>query len=95
MPGGLLQIASSGIQDFYLTRNPEITFFKKIYRRHTNFSIETKEINIDQIVNYGDSFFVNLPKHGDLIYRSYIKVEIPSVKLDDSYINNAEYSHDS
>ena len=63
MPGGLLQIASSGIQDFYLTRNPEITFFKKIYRRHTNFSIETKEINIDQIVNYGDSFFINLPKY--------------------------------
>ena len=93
MPGGLLQIASSGIQDFYLTRNPEITFFKKIYRRHTNFSIETKEINIDQIVNYGDSFFVNLPKHGDLIYRSYIKVEIPSAKLDDSYINNTEYTN--
>ena len=41
MPGGLLQIASSGIQDIYLTKNPEITFFKKIYRRHTNFSIES------------------------------------------------------
>ena len=91
MPGGLLQIASSGIQDIYLTKNPEITFFKKIYRRHTNFSIETKEINIDQIVNYGDSFFINIPKNGDLIYRSYVKVELPSLKFDDSYINNEEY----
>jgi len=93
MPGGLLQIASSGIQDIYLTKNPEITFFKKIYRRHTNFSIETKEINIDQIVNYGDSFFINIPKNGDLIYRSYVKVELPSLKFDDSYINNEEYKN--
>ena len=57
MPGGLLQIASSGIQDFYLTNKPEITFFKKIYRRHTNFSIQTNEISIDQEVNYGEMFF--------------------------------------
>ena len=48
MPGGLLQIASSGIQDIYLTKTPEITFFKKVYRRHTNFSSETIEINIEQ-----------------------------------------------
>ena len=91
MPGGLLQIASSGIQDFYLTNKPEITFFKKIYRRHTNFSIQTHEITLDQEVNYGDIFFLNLPKHGDLIYRSFFKVEIPMLNLDDSYIIDKEY----
>lgn len=91
MPGGLLQIASSGIQDFYLTNKPEITFFKKIYRRHTNFSIQTNEISIDQEVNYGEMFFLNIPKFGDLIYRSFFKVELPVLKLDDSYITNTEY----
>ena len=91
MPGGLLQIASSGIQDFYLTNKPEITFFKKIYRRHTNFSIQTNEISIDQQVNYGEMFFLNIPKFGDLIYRSFFKVELPVLKLDDSYITDTEY----
>lgn len=91
MPGGLLQIASSGIQDIYLTKTPEITFFKKVYRRHTNFSSETIEINIDQFPNYGDEFFINIPNFGDLVYRSFFKVEIPLLNFDDSYIESIEY----
>ena len=93
MPGGLLQIASSGIQDIYLTKTPEITFFKKVYRRHTNFSSETIEINIEQFPNYGDEFFINIPKFGDLVYRSFFKVEIPLLNFDDSYIKNIEYQN--
>lgn len=91
MPGGLLQIASSGIQDVYLTKNPEITFFKKIYRRHTNFSLETIEINIDQTINYGDNFFITIPKFGDLLYRTHFKVELPKLNFDDSYITDSKY----
>jgi hypothetical protein len=44
MAGGLIQLVTSGKQDTALTYNPEITFFKKVYRRHTNFSLELKEI---------------------------------------------------
>ena len=40
MTGGLLQIVTSGKQDIYLTINPEITFFKKVYRRYINFALE-------------------------------------------------------
>ena len=43
MSGGLLQLVVYGEQDIYLTGNPEITFFKVVYRRHTNFSIESIE----------------------------------------------------
>ena len=43
MGGGLLQLVAYGAQDVYLTGNPQITFFKVVYRRHTNFSIETIE----------------------------------------------------
>jgi hypothetical protein len=91
MPGGLLQIASSGIQDVYLTKNPEITFFKKIYRRPTNFSTEFHKINIDESVKYGDDLFINIPKYGDLLHKSFIKVELPKVILNDSYIKNKEF----
>ena len=41
MGGGLMQLVAYGAQDIYLTGNPQITFFKVVYRRHTNFSIES------------------------------------------------------
>ena len=40
MPGGIIQLAVYGGQDYYLTSNPQISFFKSVYRRHTNFSME-------------------------------------------------------
>ena len=47
MGGGLIQLSAFGAQDIYLTGNPQFTFFKTVYRRHTNFAIET----IEQIYN--------------------------------------------
>ena len=43
MGGGLMQLVAYGAQDIYLTGNPQITFFKVVYRRHTNFSMESIE----------------------------------------------------
>ena len=42
-----MQLVAYGAQDIYLTGNPQITFFKVVYRRHTNFSMEC----IDQTLN--------------------------------------------
>ena len=41
-----MQLVAYGAQDIYLTGNPQITFFKVVYRRHTNFSMETIKQNI-------------------------------------------------
>ena len=41
MGGGLMQLAAIGPQDIFLTGNPQITYFKAVYKRHTNFAIET------------------------------------------------------
>ena len=43
MSGGLMQLVAYGAQDIYLTGNPQITFFKVVYRRHTNFALEAIE----------------------------------------------------
>lgn len=91
MPGGLLQIASSGIQDTYLTKNPEITFFKKNFKRHTKFSCETIEINLEGTPEYGNDFFIVIPKRGDLIHRCFFEIDIPKLNLDDSHISNNTY----
>ena len=47
MGGGLIQLVSKGAQDVYLTGNPQVTFFKVVYRRYTNFSMECIPQTID------------------------------------------------
>ena len=49
--GGLMQLVAYGAQDVYLTGNPQITFFKVVYRRHTNFSTEAIEQTINGTVD--------------------------------------------
>ena len=43
MGGGLIQLLAKGKSDIYITGNPQFSFFKSVYRRHTNFSIESIE----------------------------------------------------
>ena len=91
MAGGLIQLVTSGKQDVALTYNPEITFFKKVYRRHTNFSLEMKEIYTDQQANYGDTISFTL-SNADLIHRCFIQIEIPSLIFYDNNIINNNYN---
>ena len=42
---GLLELVAHGIQDIYLIGNPQITFFKTVYKRHTNFSMEAYQLS--------------------------------------------------
>ena len=91
MPGGLLQLASAGIQDKYLTHLPQITFFKSVYRRHTMFALEMREVPFDINPEYEDTASVTLPASGDLVYRIYLSVDIPSVSFTDNVITNNSY----
>ena len=75
MGGGLMQLVAYGAQDIYLTGNPQITFFKVVYRRHTNFSMES----IEQTWN-GTSDGANgrctatISRNGDLVHRMYLEI---------------------
>ena len=53
MPGGILQLNNYGAEDILLTGNPQMTFFKTLYKRHSNFAIETKEQIFSGGVNFG------------------------------------------
>ena len=90
MSGGLIQLVTSGQQDVKLTYNPEITFFKKVYRRHTIFALEIKEIYTEQQPNYGDKVSFNL-NEGDLIYRCFVQVELPQLFFNDTIIKSTNY----
>ena len=53
MGGGLMQLVAYGAQDIYLTGNPQITFFKVVYRRHTNFAMKSIKQYFDGNANFG------------------------------------------
>tara|TARA_B100000575_G_scaffold294573_1_gene311644 strand:+ start:5180 stop:6643 length:1464 start_codon:yes stop_codon:yes gene_type:complete len=79
MGGGLMQLVAYGSQDIYLTGNPQITFFKIVYRRHTNFSIESIEQTFNQTADFGNLVSSTISRNGDLLYKMYVQVKIPSV----------------
>ena len=74
MGGGLLQLVAYGAQDVYLTGNPQITFFKVVYRRHTNFAIESIEQTFNGNPGYGNRVTCQISRNGDLIHRMYLAV---------------------
>lgn len=77
MTGALIQLAATGIQDNYLTGNPDITYFKVVYRRHTNFAIESIRQNFSGNVELGDTVTCTLGRHGDMINHIVLYIELP------------------
>lgn len=79
--GGLLQLVSTGRQDVYLSGNPQTTFFKQVYRRYTNFAIETQRVPFDTAVEFGKLITTTIPRNGDLIGQMYLEIELPEMTL--------------
>ena len=71
MAGGLMQLVAYGAQDVYFTGNPQITFFKVVYRRHTNFSMECIEQPLNGNSRFGCRHNVTITRNGDLITKIY------------------------
>ncbi len=88
MGGGLLQLVAYGAQDVYLTGNPQITFFKVAYRRHTNFALEAIEQTFNGNPTFGSRVTCQISRNGDLINRMYLQVKVPDLKDASSYYFN-------
>ena len=76
-----MQLVAYGAQDVYLTGNPQITFFKVVYRRHTNFAMESIENPFNGSPGFGRKVTCTIQRNGDLIYRIYLQATLPSVSL--------------
>ena len=79
MGGGLMQLVAYGAQDIYLTGNPQITFFKVVYRRHTNFSVEAIEQTFNGTTSFGQTVTATISRNGDLVTNMYLEVELPAL----------------
>jgi hypothetical protein len=90
MPGGLIQLVAHGAQDAYLTGNPQITFWKGLYKRHTNFAMEAFRINFNGQPSWGTKQTAIIGRHADLLYSTYVEVQLPYYGTDGNafYWNN-------
>ena len=79
MTAGLIQLVAYGAEDVYLTKNPQITFFKIVYRRHTNFTIEAIPQYFSTNPNFGVKSSCLLSKNGDLIHKIYVVIDLPQI----------------
>lgn len=78
MGGGLLQLVAYGAQDAYLSGNPQITFWKGLYKRHTNFAMEPFRINFNGQPNWGTKQTAIVGRHADLLFSTYVEVQLPA-----------------
>ena len=96
MGGGLMQLVAYGAQDIYLTGNPQITFFKVVYRRHTNFSMECIEQTFNGSVAAGASTVTaTISRNGDLISNMHLDVLIASEACGASSHTYANYTNNT
>ena len=77
--GSLTQLAALGSQDQYLSVAGEITFFKGVYRRHTNFAKESVFMAFNQTPNWGQQTTCVISRTGDLLSKVWLNVKIPAL----------------
>ena len=81
MGGGLLQLVAYGAQDAYITGNPHITFWKVLFKRHTNFAVEAFRVNFTGMPTYGQRVVAIVNRNADLIWKTYVEVTLPTTDL--------------
>jgi hypothetical protein len=81
MTAGILDLVAKGFEDIYLTQNPNITFFKTIYRRHTNFSIGEQDLHFTNSLDFDKEGYCRIEHYGDLLFRLYLVVRLPKIDL--------------
>ena len=86
MGGGLVQLAAYGSQDVYLTTNPQITYFKTVYKRYTNFSMESIYQLIEGNPTFGGNITITVSRNGDLLGNVMLQLSLfdPSTYINDS-----------
>ena len=90
MGGGLMQLVAYGAQDVYLTGNPQITFWKVTYRRHTNFAMESIEQTFNGQADFGRRVTCTISRNGDLAYRTYLQVTLPEINQQMANTNQSD-----
>ena len=78
---GELILASASDYNLYLTNKPEITFFKSVFKRHTNFATETIQVHFNNKPDFGKVFTAIIPNDASMISNLSLYIELPSINI--------------
>lgn len=87
---GLLDLVAHGVQDIYLIGNPQITFFKTVYKRHTNFSMESIQADIIGTIDFGRKVTIPIPRKGDLVHSIIVEVDLPTLTTQSTFVGSSD-----
>ena len=77
-----MQLIAYGAQDVFLTGDPQITFWKGVYRRHTHFAIESIGLGFIGTTDFGESASCVIPRNADLLSAMHLQIELPAVSTE-------------
>jgi len=76
---GLLELVAHGVQDAYLIGNPQISFFRKVHKRHTNFVMQSMSGTFEGTQDFGQRLVCKVPRNGDLLHSVLIEIDLPQL----------------
>lgn len=89
--GTLIELIARGKQDTYLIGNPQFSYFKSVYRRCTNFSIEPIRQIFTESPDFGKRVTCIIDKKADLLSDILLEIELPALKTYVSWVNGIGY----
>ena len=91
MGGGLIQLVAFGSQDAFLTSNPQITYFKSVFRRYSPFAVESLAQTFNGTVGFGNEISCTISRNGDLINKMYLEIDLPALTAG-NYVDGVGHS---
>ncbi len=93
MSGGILQLVAYGAQDLYITGQPQITFFKTVYRRHTMFSMESIQQTFNGTTGFANRVTSTISRNGDLLHKLWVVATVTATKAGTGYGSKLNLGH--
>jgi hypothetical protein len=91
MPPSILQLQSVGIQDIYLTKDPQINIFKYVYYRYVNFATDIVRLTLTDVATFNKRCSCVIPKRGHLLSKLYLHIKLPPLeKTSGTYLSWVE-----
>ena len=85
--GALIELISRGKQDIPLIGNPQLSFFKTVYHRYTNFTMEPIRNVFNETPDFGRKSTCYIDRKGDLLHQMYLEIELPALATNISWVN--------
>jgi hypothetical protein len=85
---GYLSLTSIGSNNFYISGSPEITYFKTVYKKHSNFMIQNVKQEFQTVSNFNENCTISIGRDADLLHKLTLFIELPSIMIVDEISRN-------